>query len=757
MIYQFNDFELDSANFCLNKDGQNVEIEPQVFNLITYLIENRNKLVTRDEIFEQLWADRKVLDATLSNHIKNARSILGDDGQSQKIIKTVRGRGYQFAAEIKEIKHSNPDNASKEASPNFNRKIKISLLSLSLLLVVAFIFFNKFISVSDSPTVLETKITPKSIAILPFDNRSDLKKDEFFTDGFHDDLLTQVSKIHQLKTISRTSVMSYRNTTKNIRAISNELGVTTILEGGVQRAGNEIRINVQLIDALTDEHLWAESYTRDLNAENIFTIQTEISRAIAEQLEIVLAPQENKIPTQNLAALEAYFKANTALDKNTNKGYTEAIAHLEHAIELDSEFAIAYAELGSRYLDQIYLEGLSPESQISKAKPLIELAIKLDKNNSHAYRVFAKLNMYQQDFDAGKLGYQQAIKLNSNNAEALGAFGGYYMYEGDIHKAVELLYKAKELNPNDDKLVDSLSSVLLKSGRFDEAKTLLENIIQRKPGYAIAYRTLSDIQFFGDHEIAISLKTLHDSIFLDPEFIAPPLYMAMRYEDAGNKKNASKWLEFFLELAPDSRESGVTRADIYILQNELNKAFDIYFKEVEKYPNHLYTLLELGEKTGRVAEAVAHCQKITPALFHADVIVDSRNMATAFVLGRILKSQGKLEQANRLLEDSLKIAKGKGKIYGGRQSVHHNWVARILLAIGDKKAALASFKRYVKLGFHSYKIIEHSDYNSLHGVAEYQRLVKIMETRLEIEQKKLHEMEINGELDIPLPPTNSSE
>jgi len=747
VIYQFNNFELDSANFCLQKDGQNIEIEPQVFNLITYLVENRNRLVTRDEIFEQLWSDRSVLDATLSNHIKNARSILRDDGQSQKVIKTVRGRGYQFVAEIKitngsSITYSNPDIPSLKPK----RRILVSAFSLLFLAFLAFIAFQNFNTVSKQPLISDYAITKKSIAILPFENRSDSKSDGFFTDGIHDDLLTQVSKIHQLKTISRTSVMTYRNTTKNIRVISKELGVTTILEGGVQRAGNEIRINVQLIDALTDQHLWAESYTRELTTENIFAIQTEISKAIAKQLEIVLAPRENKIPTQNLAALEAYFKAKAALDKNTNKGYTEAIAHLEHAIEIDPEFAIAYAELGSRYLDQIYLEGLSAEKQIAKAKPLIEIALKLDKNSSHSYRVFAKLNMYQQNFDAGKLAYQKAINLNSNNAEALGAFGGYNMYEGNIHKAVELLFKAKELNPKDDKLGDSLSLMLLKAGRFDEAKKILEEIIQRKPDYAIAYRTLSDIQFFGDHEIAISIKTLHHSILLDPQFIQTPLYMAMKYEGAGNKGNAVKWLKFYLKIAPESREAEVTRAEILILMNKYNKAFDIYLKEVKKYPDQLYSLLELGEWTGRVIEAVASCQKISPDLFQPDVIVDSRNMATAFVLGRILKSQGKLEQANRLLEGSLKIA--KEKVYGGRQSVHHNWVTRILLAMGDKKAALVSFKRYVKLGFHSFKIIEHSDYNSIHDNPEYQRLVKIMEARLKIQQQKLDDMEARGELDI---------
>ena len=754
MIYQFMEYELDPLNFSLKKNGENLEIEPQVFNLILFLIENHNRLVTRDEIYKYLWGDKSVLDSTLSNHIKNARSILGDNGQHQRVIKTVHGRGYQFVSDIKIISEHpvfNKANRFPDISPH--KSIWITLVSIAFLSLAIFLIYPHF-HVSDKVSGLENEESiKKSLAILPFENRSNLKDDVFFTNGIHDELLTRVSKIHQLKIISRTSVLTYRDTLKNIRDISKELGVSTILEGGVQRAGDEIRINVQLIDAINDKHLWAETYTRKLSVKNIFTIQTEISESIAKQLEIVLSPKNEKFPTQSMEALKAFFRATAAIDKNTNKGYQEAINHLEQAIQLDPKFAIAYAELASRYLDQIYLEGLPSETQISKAKPLIDIALKLDENSSHAYRVLAKLSMYQKNFNAGKLAYEQAIKLNPNNAEAIGALGGYYMYEGDIQKAVTLLFKARELNPKDDKLADSLSLMLLKSGRFDEAKDILTDIIQRKPDYSIAYRTLSDLYYFGDHDIVNSIKTLYHSVILDPEFIATPLVLAMRYEDIGQTATSIKWLEFFLKIAPNSREAEITRADIYTLLKQYNKAFDIYLKEVKKHPYHLYSLLELGEKTGRINEAIARCRTISPELFFDDVVIDSRNMSTAFILGRNLKSQGKSEQANKLLQGSLKVA--RKEVYGGRQSIHYNWVARILLALGDKKAALKSFEQYVKLGFHSYAIINNPDYNSLHDNTEYQKLVSIMKSRLKLEQKKLKILESHGKLNLPDLPANT--
>ena len=148
---------------------------------------------------------------------------------------------------------------------------------------------------AEAPEAVETVATDKSIAVLPFDNRSSRGEDEYFTEGIHDDLLTNISKIGSMRVISRTSVMEYKDTTKNLRDIAQELGVANILEGGVQRSGNQVRINVQLIDAATDDHLWAEIYDRELTAENLFTIQSEISIAIAEALHATLSPEDQEV------------------------------------------------------------------------------------------------------------------------------------------------------------------------------------------------------------------------------------------------------------------------------------------------------------------------------------------------------------------------------------------------------------------------------------------------------------------------------
>lgn len=211
------------------------------------------------------------------------------------------------------VVHQSELDKSSSIAPQTGRKLNYIIISLLAVALVYFVWESRFQTNDAAPVEAsgqqnQETVRP-SIAVLPFDNRSNREEDQFFTDGIHDDLLTTIAKIGSMKVISRTSVMEYRDTTKKIPQIAKELGVANILEGGIQRSGNMVRINVQLIDAKTDEHLWAEIYDRELTAENLFSIQSEISKTIAEALQATLSPEEvqriDTIATENLYALEA--------------------------------------------------------------------------------------------------------------------------------------------------------------------------------------------------------------------------------------------------------------------------------------------------------------------------------------------------------------------------------------------------------------------------------------------------------------------
>ncbi|WNC70259.1 tetratricopeptide repeat protein [Thalassotalea nanhaiensis] len=735
-------------------------VEPHVFDLILYLIEHRSRLVSRDELFKNLWAGREVCDATLSNNIKCARAALGDDGEKQSIIKTTRGRGYQFIAEIELASGNRQLNISLSSinatfqfiftALGFKHNVK-PLVAVSLL----FIFIISYIWLFNSEKAMmdQTNIPKqKSIAVLPFKNHSDLEKDAFFTRGVHDDLLVHISKISAVKSISRSSVMTYQNSSKNLQTIGKELGVTTILQGSVQRATEQIRINVHLVNALNNENIWSESYTRKLTAKNVFDIQEEIAKTIAAELETTLSPKElayiEKLPTQNLPALEAYFRAKESSTKHTHDGNQQAIVYLEEAVRLDPNFATAYALLANLHVGQIYWTGLPVEEQIVKAKSLIAIAMKLDSNDSELHRAIGSLKSYEQNFSAADSAYQKAINLNPNNAEAYASYGSLFMkYKINIPKAITLFAKAYSLNPKDDGLVLSLAQGLIFVGRFEEAKNIVKDVIARNPTYAIAHTKLAFISFFGEQNISEALRSLYKTVELEPNVPFNSLLVGMTLAHLGEKKLASSWFNRAVKLAPKYSGANHGLGMMHALNGDYNASVDSYLKVSRDFwlaNESMYNLMKASLQTQRAAEVIEYYQNNYPEFFQADAKVDQSNYAIAFTLGRLLKKQGQTEQADRLLKASLKAA--QFRMHGSWTDLHNNWEAKIYLAMGNEKAALKAFTNIVEEGWHSEKLVTDPDYNVFRDDPKFQTLQRTMKIRLNKEREKFKNMRINGEI-----------
>jgi len=751
VIYRFNSIVIDTDSFSLTSEGDTKPIEPQVFDLIVYLIENREKLASRQQIFDNLWKDRIVTDATLSNHIKNARAALADDGELQSVIKTVRGRGYQFVAEIKDTADRETQHTGNFADQDHTstRAVSSAAKIAAFAMVALFLLWGAFKLVVHTPE--SSGLKKRSLAIIPFENRSMLEKDAFFTDGIHDDLLTRISKIRAIKTISRTSVMVYRNTRLSAPAIAEELQVSMILEGGVQRAGNQIRINVQLIDAIEDEHIWAATYTRELNTENIFAIQSEIAQTVASELEVILSPQEQqnalKLPTQNMAALEAWFQAKEAQNKGTVASLQDTTVYLKKAIELDSNFAMAYAALASAYISQVYLGGLPKDDQLARATPLINKALELDSSLSEAYIALGTLQYMQGNGTTAKQAYNKALELDPGNAQA------YYLSGrlsekgfGLRKKAISLYTKALELNPKEDNWRLALASVLFKLGRFEESRGIYQEIIQRRPDFAPAYWGLSDLQFYVDADIAATLLSGSRHFKLDPNIPVNATLMGFTYEHIGDRKRAIQCLSYSLNIAPESTISAVTRAELYMLQHDYSRAFDEYIS-IGKGDRTLYYLMESALKSGRTTEAIEHFKKHYPNLFDGEATLSKHSFTQAYTLARLLKQNGNESQASYLLATALPFAlEDKHEAWIG---MHNNWAARIYMLQGNYKAALARLSRNVDLGFSTDRILRDSVFDPIRNNLEFQRIMAALKEKLGREIQKVHAMESSGEIALP--------
>ncbi len=329
----------------------------------------------------------------------------------------------------------------------------------------------------------------RSVAAIPFENLSGDEANVPFTRGVHDDLLTQLSRIGSIKTISRTSVLRYRDTTKTIPEIASELGVATILAGGVQRSGDRVRINVRLIDAATDEPLWAETYDRQLSAVNIFRMQSEIATSIAEALRATLTAGEQQrlavVPTRNLEALDTYFLGKQLLEDRNVRSLQAAVGYFEKVVELDPDFALAWSGLADAYLilpeysTTVDLE-LAREKSVAATTRALELNPELPEVlSSVAWHHL----IHDYDWKEAETLLRRAVAIESNNAGALHWLSHVLSWQGEHAEALRWAKRAVEVDPLSRLMHMNLSYIYMDAGDFENSIRTANEVWERDPNY----------------------------------------------------------------------------------------------------------------------------------------------------------------------------------------------------------------------------------------------------------------------------------
>jgi TolB-like protein len=455
------------------------------------------------------------------------------------------------------IKREHEVDRSQSITPQTGKKLNNAILVL-MAVAIAYLLFDKFYlsqqlvtaapetaqaipaqpaASAPEPAALDA-IDPQSIAVLPFDNRSRLEEDEFFVEGIHDDLLTNLARIGSLKVISRTSVGKYKSTKKSIPEIASELGVATVMEGAVQRSGNTVRINVQLIDAQTDEHLWAEIFDRELTADNLFAIQSEISEEIARALKATLSPAEqqrlNDRPTEHLAAYNAYLRGRQLMARRNSADMDQAAREFQRAVELDPEFALAWvgvaetASLQSQYSDLGLAEAM--ERQLAAT----ERALALDDRLGEAYLGLAELHAFNQRNAESEAAYRKAIELSPGYASAYHWYSNFLAeFPHRLSESLEVSQTALELDPLSSIIQVSVTSKYILLGQYDKAEQQLDHLAQLDPDFAPAFSiraTLAQQRGRFDEQI----HWLRKSAEADPGRLTHYIPMMWAYVDIGD-------------------------------------------------------------------------------------------------------------------------------------------------------------------------------------------------------------------------------
>lgn len=329
----------------------------------------------------------------------------------------------------------------------------------------------------------EVEPVEKSIAVLPFQNFSDSKDDEYFSDGITEDIITQLSKIHTLNVISRTSVMKYKETKKSIREISKELGVESILEGSVRRSGDRVRIVSQLIDAQNDKHLWAETYDRKLT--DIFEIQSEVAEKIAGALAVNLTKKEKdrlqKKYTDNINAYTYYLKGREYYKKLTFEDNETAIKFYKKALNEDPDYTLAYTGLGEAYAQKFRIFGMGDEYYDS-SKIMSETAMELDADIAEPYLALGLTMYYKGKISAALIQYLKAADINPN-AEVTSSIGQVYNLLGNYSEAIPWLKQSIILDPSGWMGYRNLGQVYYALGKYDEAEKNYFKVLELMPGH----------------------------------------------------------------------------------------------------------------------------------------------------------------------------------------------------------------------------------------------------------------------------------
>lgn len=444
----------------------------------------------------------------------------------------------------------------------------IYVVILGAIVSITLFFLGRYSAISGAPRHGEaaTGIPEKSIAVLPFDNLSRDPDNAYFAEGVQDEILTRLAKVADLKVISRTSTQHFKSVPENLPQIAKQLGVANILEGSVQKVKDQVRVNVQLINALTDAHLWAEIYDRKLT--DLFSVESDIAKTIADTLQAKLTGSEqtamSKKPTENPAAYELYLKGRFFWNKRTGNDLKTAADYFQRAIDADPSYANAYAGLAQSYLLIPLFGAGMPRDFFPKASAAARRAIELDETSAEGHAALA--NLYGLDnFNppASEKEFQRAIALDPNSATAHHWYSnGLLVSMGRFEEAIKEGKRAVELDPLSLIINADLGSTLMLSRRYDDAIAQLRSTLGLDPNFAYAHWNLGEALYLkGDSTGAISEYEKAALLDNDPEIQA---LLARVYAETGKKEQALEILRKLSETAQHQFVRGYLFALIYI-------------------------------------------------------------------------------------------------------------------------------------------------------------------------------------------------
>jgi TolB-like protein/cytochrome c-type biogenesis protein CcmH/NrfG len=423
--FHFSDHVLDVNLRELTRGGESVAVEPQVFDLLVHLIENRDHVVTKDDLIETVWDGRIVSESTLTSRINAARRAVGDSGKDQAVIRTIARKGFRFVGDVQ---------------PKAANGREVHAAAPQALDFTGEPLHRQFPALDRA-----------AIAVLPFANLSGEPEQEYFSEGISEDIITALSKLRWFYVIARNSSFIYKQKSVHHQRIGEELGVGYVVEGSVRKDGDHVRIAAQLVDVATGSHLWAERYDRDL--ADVFAVQDEITQAVVAAIEPQLYAAENfrarrKAP-DNMDAWDLVMRALSHYWRVTRQDNLVAQALLEKAIAVDPGYGQALSLLAACHTFSAHMGWQEMSRAVATAERAALAAIRADSEDAWAHYALASVYLFHRRFDDCLAEFELALRLNPSFSPARGIYGVALSYRGRWEEGDRAAREALKLSPRD--------------------------------------------------------------------------------------------------------------------------------------------------------------------------------------------------------------------------------------------------------------------------------------------------------------------
>lgn len=425
--YEFGQYRLDTEGRLLFRNGERMRLTPKAVDLLIALVEAHGAPMGKQELLKRVWPSTVVEEGSLTSHVSLLRRVLRGDGTGE-FIETIPKRGYRFIGAVKQTEQ----------------------------------------------TEIAASADRFRLVVLPFENLSGRRKHDYFSDGLTEEMITQLARLNpqRLGVIARTSAMQYRSTPKTIEQIGRELQVSHVLEGSVRRAGNRVRVTAQLVQVSDQTHLWAESYERGLR--DILRVQTDVARAIAEQIEVNLNPVErarlDKRPRVDPEAYEDYLKGRYLWNRRTPAALRQATRLFERAVARDPRSALAWGALADCYIVPGTWSWIAPRYAAVNAKRAARKALECDATLAEPHTSLAMvLSLFERRFREAERAFRRAVELNPNYATAHHWFSFHLAARGRLSEAIAEIRRAQELDPLSSIIRTNWGTVLYWAHQYDAA------------------------------------------------------------------------------------------------------------------------------------------------------------------------------------------------------------------------------------------------------------------------------------------------